>query len=239
MPWGALAGAAVGIIGGVMQSNAASDAASAQEQAAQSATAEQEREFNYMQGVYQPGRNLGYGAMGLLAQLYGLPNPQTGKPSAGGTPQGLKDFFNSSIYQFPLQQGEQAIRRQGAATGNLYAPQTSAALGNYAEGVASQGYNNYVQQLFGMAGIGQSANAGTANAAAMTGNNISSLALSAGNANASGILGSAGAWSSALNTTGNLIQNVDWSKIFGSQTQTPSGIVNAQNNPSVYDTGGP
>jgi len=57
--------------------------------------------------------------------------------------------------------------------------------------------------LMGLAGLGGSAVAGTNAAAQNAGNNISSAQLSAGNANASGVLGSAGAWGGAVQQLGN------------------------------------
>lgn len=143
-------------------------------------------------GAAAPGATPGqagtaYGPTGGQGQAYGAGNPN------------YAGFYNSPGYQFTLGTGEQAINRSAAAQGNLYAPNTAAALNNYAQGQASTQYNNYVQQLFSMAGLGGQATAGTAQAAYNTGANISQAASNAGNANASGVLGSASAWQSAIN----------------------------------------
>jgi hypothetical protein len=252
--WGA-AIAAVGVVGGaVIASNGAKSAANAQAAAAGDAAQTQLQMFNTENALYGPQRNLGYGADSLLAQLYGIPNPnapgtsalypanaaadsisgtgpggQFGTPgvtaSPGSTksaPANFSNFFNSPGYQFTLQQGENAIKSGAAANGNLYSTNTLTSLNNYAQGQAGNQYNNYVQQLLSLAGLGGSATAGTANAATTAGNNISSTQLSAGNANASGVLGQSSAWSGALNSASGYLKNVNWGSVGGSDNVTPN-----------------
>jgi hypothetical protein len=256
---GAVAVVAAGTIGGaVISSGASKSAVNAQEQAAQNANSTQLAELQANAGLQTPGRNLGYGADALLAQLYGLPNPNSGSTTAGyganqslnaiggipgvlggaggvtgtggtgatsnigptgtngtgaagGQPYGASsqyaNFYNSPGYQFALGQGQQAINRGAAANGNLYTPNTLNQLDQNAQGFASSQYNNYVQQLMGLAGIGGQATASTVSSATTAGNNISANQLSAGNANASGILGSAGAFSGAINNVGGQLGN--------------------------------
>jgi hypothetical protein len=271
----AVAGGVAAVGGAAIGANAAGKAAGAQAGAAQNATQTQLAEFNASAGLNTPGRNLGYGADALLAQLFGLPNPNSADTTAmygansslnalggnqtygsggssttapGGGPSGTTapggstspgasgapnqvfgnqttntasngsptttnasdqfgNFFNTPGYQFALKQGQQAVQRGAAASGNLYSTNTLNQLDQNAQGYASQQYNNYVQQLFGLAGIGGTAVSGTQNAATTAGNNISANQLSAGNANASGILGAGGAFSGALNNAGGLLGN--------------------------------
>lgn len=235
--WGA-AIVAVGAVGSAyMNSKASKNAADAQAGAA-GAAAQTQRDLFSAQAAYSaPQRNLGYGADSLLAQLYGIPDPNatganslyganaagdslasgngpgsasgaSGSPGAAGpgTPN-YNAFYNSPGYQFALSQGQSAINRNASANGSLYSSNTLGALSNYTAGAAGQQYNNYVQQLMGLAGLGGSAVAGTNAAAQNAGNNISSTQLSAGNANASGVLGSAGAWTGAIQQGGNLLGN--------------------------------
>lgn len=273
MPWGAVIGAAGSLIGGAMSSSGAQSAANAQAQASEQAAQIQQQEFNTVEGLQAPGRNLGYGADTLLAQLYGIPNPNaagtsalypanaaltgnaptpaaapggvygfagTGNQPKGGVQAGYRsplpvtgaagpgaaapagpggpnfaNFYNSPGYQFALGQGEQAINRGAAAGGNAYSTSTLASLNNYAQGAASTQYNNYVQQLMGLAGLGGAAVAGTSSAALQTGNNISQAVQNAGAANASGILGSTGAMTGAISSAGNLLGNANWGSIVG------------------------
>jgi hypothetical protein len=242
MPWGAVVGAGIGLIGASMQSSAAGDAANAQLQGATNATAEQQREFNTVQGLYAPQRNLGYSALGQLGSLYGFGNPNTGgppgSPQAGPGGGGMNPnttnpnnpnyagFYNSPGFQFSLGLGQQGVNRNAAAAGSLYAPNTMAAVGANQQGIASTHYNDYVQQLLAMAGLGGQATAGSANNAYATGANISTNALSAGNANASGILGSAGAWNNVIgaNSGGSGLSNpnLNWGNLFGGGGGIPS-----------------
>jgi hypothetical protein len=226
--WGlaVAAGVAAGSIGGALiSSNASSNAASAQEQSDANATQLQQQEFNTVQGEYAPQRNLGYGADSLLAQLYGIPNPNAAAttsyysggaagggagnatpasaPGPAGTPN-YSGFYNSPGYQFTLQQGQQAINRQASANGNLYSTNTLAQLNNYSQGQASTQYNNYVQQLMGMAGLGGQATAGTASAATTT---------SAFNSGLTGL--------SSLG--GNLLSNSNVQNYLGGYTQSAYG----------------
>lgn len=269
--WVAATVAAAGTVGGAMISaNASKGAAAANMNAAQSANQTQLAEFQAAAGLQTPGRNLGYGADSLLAQLYGIPDPNAasttqlyganqslngigglpGGVSGGGTANGLipgqvaatggtqgkggsgipvtsgggapsagardfSNFFNTPGYQFNLNQGLQTINRQAAANGNLYSTNTLNQLGTYAQGVASNQYNNYVNQLMGLAGIGTGATNATQSAATTAGNNISANQLTAGNANASGILGSAGAFSGALNNVGGILGNYSKLNAYG------------------------
>lgn len=229
--WGlAAAGvAAAGALGGAaISANASKSAAASQAAGAANAAQTQRDLFNAQAAYSAPQRNLGYGADSLLAQLYGISDPnaagansQYGANAAGAaftggdgggtsgapgaTGQGAPNysgFYNSPGYQFSLSQGQNAINRQASANGSLYSSNTLGALGSYTAGAAGTQYNNYVSQLMGLAGLGGSAVAGTNAAAQNAGNNISSTQLSAGNANASGVLGSAGAWTGAAQQLG-------------------------------------
>lgn len=280
MPWGAAIGAIGALAGGAISAGGAKDAASISAQGARDAAAEQGREFDIVQSQYAPQRQLGVGAMGLLASLYGIPNPSgaanpggTSAPAMSGGPimrglpggaggyvfpdgspanmsgafslanggyasprpagavsgnasgpgarvsvgnptapaaSGSPDysaFYNSPGYQFTLSQGESAINRNAAASGNLYSTNTLGALNSFAQGQAGTQYNNYVQQLLALAGLGGQAASGVSSAAVATGQGVANSMISAGNANASGVLGSSNAWGSAIGQGGNALSN--------------------------------
>jgi len=107
-------------------------------------------------------------------------------------------FYNSPNYQFALTQGENAINRNASANGNLYSTATMNNEDTYAQGVASQQYQSYVGNLLSMAGMGQTAATNVSNANLSTSANIGAAQMGIGNANASGILGNAGAWNSMI-----------------------------------------
>jgi len=207
MPFAVAAvGAAATIGGALISSNAAKSAAQDQENAAMNATQAQMSMFNTTQGDYAGQIALGKQSSGLLSNLFG----------ANGTPN-YSSFDNSPGYQFSLQQGNSAINRNAAASGNLYSSNTLGALSAYNTGAAGQQYNSYVNQLTTMAGLGNAAAAGVGTAATATGGEIGNNANLAGSAAAAGTLGSANAFTNALgsNSMGNLMSNFGGFSGFG------------------------
>jgi hypothetical protein len=189
MPWVAAAvnaGSSVlgGILGGNGQSAAAkkiADATGAAQQFAQNVYGTEQTNLN-------PYINTGHNALYSLGSLYGLNGSQPGG-AGNGAEQAFTNFQNTDAYQFPLQQGELAANRALAAQGLTGSGAQGKALTQYGQGYASQGFNGYIQQLAGLAGMGQTAatNLGSSgNAAAQT--NLSG-ATQTGNAQAAGILG--------------------------------------------------
>lgn len=105
---------------------------------------------------------------------------------------GFDGFEASPGYQFRLQEGLKAIERSAAARGGLRSGATMKSLNNYAQGSASAEYENFANRLAALAGIGQNATAGSAQAgqnygasATSTAANLGNIALNAGNARAS------------------------------------------------------
>lgn len=99
-------------------------------------------------------------------QLTGLLGPGATGASQQAT------YANTPGYQFAVQQGQNAINRQAAASGNLYSTSTLAGLSQYNTGMASQNYNNYVGQLMSMAGLGNQAAQNTAGLNVTTGQGV-------------------------------------------------------------------
>lgn len=95
-----------------------------------------------------PYVSLGQGAVGQLANLYGMGG---GKPDYSG-------FTNSPDYNFAFSQGQSAVQNtlnasgQGGMSGGGLA-----ALTNFGQGLASQQYGNYFSRLTNLAGIGSQA----------------------------------------------------------------------------------
>lgn len=99
---------------------------------------------------YTPYLTAGTGAENTLSNLYG--NNGT---AAQTTAQG--NFQTSPGYDFALKQGLNAVNANAAAMGNPLSGNNEEAINNYAQGAASQQYNNYVNQLQNLANTGQSA----------------------------------------------------------------------------------
>jgi hypothetical protein len=73
---------------------------------------------------------------------------------------------------------------------------------DYASDLGTRKLDNYLNRLFGIAGMGQSAAAGQGAAAMTTGNNLANSALAAGQAQAAGIVGQGNALAGGLSNLG-------------------------------------
>lgn len=126
--------------------------------------------------------------------------------SAAKQPIDLTDTLRSTPgYQFTLDQGTQAIDRNAAASGRLNSGATLKALQTYGEGVADQTYENYMNRLYSLAGLGQASTTSLGNLGANAANNMSANTMAAGNAQASGYINSANAINGAISGVGNTI----------------------------------
>jgi hypothetical protein len=206
-----------------------SKAASAAKSAANTASNAELSMYNQTREDYAPYRDVGYGALSALADVYGIARPaipgstsqvtSQQQPSFGylnsfGTHQlpprpgtatttapaaassaGPADryagFYESPGYQFRLDQGQQAIERGAAARGRLFSGGTLKRTTDYAQGVASQEWNNWLNGLRSLAGVGQSATGSTSAAGANAASGIASSAMNAGAQRASSYLAGA------------------------------------------------
>lgn len=96
-------------------------------------------------------------------------------------------------YQFQIKEGENAINKSLAAKGGLLSGGSLKALTEYREGIADQTYNNWLNRLMGVAGVGQSAVNTTAASGQNYANQASQNYMYAGNAQATGYINQANA----------------------------------------------
>lgn len=184
------------------QKQGAQTAADASERATQAQIEESRRQYDTTRADYAPYREVGYGALGKLAGMYGVQSMDaSGKPiggagSGGGGYSGDGGFTTSPGYQFRMGEGLKAIDRQNAARGILNSGGADKARMRYAQGIASSEYDTYANRIAALAGIGQSATGSTAAAGAnasgqivgalgANGTNQANAATAAGNARAS------------------------------------------------------
>lgn len=73
----------------------------------------------------------------------------------GGDTSAMDPFFNSSVYQFPLQQGLQQIGNNQAAKGLSNSTSALRNAGQFTEGLASQNFQQFIQNLMGLSNAGQ------------------------------------------------------------------------------------
>jgi len=131
-----------------------------------------------------------------VASPTGAPTTPTGSPDYSG-------FYNSPGFQFALGLGNQQVGRAQTAGGNLYSANTQTLESQYTTGFASQHYNDYVNQLLQMAGLGATSTTAAGNQAVATGQGISNNIIGGGNAQAAGAIGQAGAWTGAIGQIAN------------------------------------
>lgn len=212
---GAGALAAGGAIGSsLISSNAAKSAASTQVQAAQTAANTQLGIYNQTRSDLMPYSQFGQSSLSQLARLFGLggQSPTFGGPAslfgfgAGGPTAGTASNAFSALsqypgYQFGLNQGVQALDRSAASRGLLLSGAQLKDAQTFGQGYAMQNawnpyltqLNNYTSQLFGFGSLGENAAAVSGNQGVTTGQGVANSQLAAGQAGASGIVGSANA----------------------------------------------
>lgn len=164
-------------------------------------------------------------SLSALASLYGL----------GGAAPNYAAFTGQPGYQFQVQQGDQAINRAAAARGNEFSSSTVASLANYNSGLANSTYQQYLQNLFGLTGLGAGAAQGLGAQALQGTTAIGSTQANAGLATASGINGAAGSLAA-------IAGKLPWQSIFGSGGNGGNPNVTAvpaytYNGPTLYDPG--
>lgn len=208
-----VAAAVVGsaVVGGVMSNQAAKKSASAQRDSTAAASAAEREMFDITREDQAPYR--------ALASEVGLP----GLRSILGQNQQLTSaqVMAEPGYQFGLSQGLGAIDKSASARGGLYSGATLKALSRYGNDYASTKFNdafnrletstnNRFNRFATAAGIGQAATNQVNAQGAQLGQSIGSNLIGAGNASAAATLGSANAWTNALNRTTSYGANNGW-----------------------------
>jgi hypothetical protein len=190
-PAGSAIGGAIG--NAIDGSNAQNKAASQQQAATDAALGEQKRQFDLTRSDYAPWREAGGRALGQL-------ETDINKPVTAA------DVMSDPGYQFGLQQGQQAIDRKIAAGGGRVSGAAIKAAARYGTDYGSTKYGeaysrkqDRLNRLAALAGIGQTAVSGSAQAGQNYGNQFSNLTTAQGNANAAATLGRANTWGNAAN----------------------------------------
>lgn len=195
------------VVGGVVASDAADSAAGAQVDAARAASQTELAMFNQNRKDMQPWRDAGTQALDQL--------------TAGTVPGGqfdreftLADFNKDPGYQFRMDEGQRGIEAGAAARGGVLNGGTLKALTRYGQDFASGEYNNVYNRfnndqttrfnrLSSLAGTGQTATRDVATMGTQVAGNIANNQIGAGNARASGYVGTANAVNNGIQTLGN------------------------------------
>ncbi len=224
--WMAAATIGSAVIGGVVQSNAASKAADAQTEAADKGVEEQRRQFDEATKLLAPYVDAGEAALADLS-----PYAQAGAPAleqqmalAGVSgPEAQREAIAAieagPQFEALTRQGEEAILQSASATGGLRGGNTQAALAQFRPQVLSSLIDQQYSRLGGLTALGQTTSQGIfsagqaaaarqAGAGQTTAANIGNLygqqgAAAAGSALASGqafgnVLGSIGQYAGGI-----------------------------------------
>lgn len=205
MAWVApVASAAVSVIGGLIGKSGSKNAAAAQQQASAAAVAEQRRQYDLTRQDQMPWMDAGRGALDRLTTA------STGDNS---------NFFASPDYNFRRAEGQRGMEQSAAARGGAFSGNALKALSEFNQNIAAGEYGDWWNRQAGLAGVGQAATNQVGQLGAQTANNIGQLQLAAGDARASGIIGSANATNQGINNALNA-----W-MITRQQTPTNNGSI--------------
>ena len=190
IPWDGILSAAGALAGGALAYFGADKAADAQEDAAKAAAEVQWKMYEQSRADLAPWREAGAGAVEQLSE----------KVAAGPG-----QFTESPGYQFTLDQGLDAGRNALSAMGKNRSGSAIKAATEYAEGLASTEYDNFLKRWYqsltpyqSLAGLGQTSAGQTANLGAAAGSNVGNAYMAGGQANAAGTINQTNALTGAI-----------------------------------------
>lgn len=228
------------VIGGAMQSRGVSKAARAQQQAAETAAATEERMLERQLAETKPFRDLSLQQLNRLAQLYGPEGEYVRTPT-------MQDLMIDPAFSFRLSEGEKALARMQAARGKFLSGGAVRAGTEFSQRLASEEIANALSRrrqqqadvtnaLLGIGGYGPSLASSAAGSIGQTGSNLANLQMGAGQARASGYIGQANALSQALGQ-GAMGYGLYRGGYFGPSSVTPGGGANLGVAPPSYMSG--
>ena len=217
---GAVIGGGATLASGIIGSNAAESAANTQAQAAQNAQQLQAQEFNQTQANLAPYVSAGVSAQNALSPLIGTNqggNPLTAPLTAPFQPT-MSQLAQTPGYQFTLNQGLMATQNSFAAQGLGTSGAALQGGVNYAEGLASNTYqnqfNNYLAEnaqtynmLQGQVNTGENAAAQVGSQGIASTANQANALTSGAAATAAGTVGSANAITNAISNISGGVNN--------------------------------
>lgn len=189
MTWGAVAGAAIAVVGGAINNRAANKGRNSQVDANMASIEEQRRQFDITRGDLMPWLNAGTQALGQQQAV--LAGDYSG-------------FMNSPDYLYARDSSLQALERGAAARGGYMGGGADADRIELASGLATQNLGNYWGKLAGMSGAGQQTATNLGQFGANMAGNIGNAYGNIGAARASSYAAQANNWNNVLNQGANL-----------------------------------
>lgn len=121
-------------------------------------------------------------------------------------------------YQFRLSQAQNSLQASQAAKGGLLSGGALKEMNDYSQGMAADQYNSYVNQLSGLAGMGQQAATNMGNYAIGAGSQIANYRQQGGMAAANNYNNQGNMYGNALQQVGGTVLGAGLSKYFGNGT---------------------
>ena len=180
------------VVGGMMQADAASDAAGAQTAAAQAGIDEQRRQFNMVRELLKPYVEAGTPALQQQQALIGLQGRQAQQEAISSLEQGAG-------FQAQVRQGEEALLQRASATGGLRGGNIQAALAQFRPQMLQREIETQYGRLGGLTSLGQQSAAGVGTAGMQTGARVAGLYGDIGAAQAGSELAQGQAFANVLN----------------------------------------
>jgi len=180
------------VVGGIMQADAAEDAANIQAGAAGQGISEQRRQFDALQALLKPYTEAGLPALEQQQAFLGLRGPDAERAA-------IERIQGGVGFQEAVRQGEEALLQRASATGGLRGGNVQTALAQFRPALLNQAIEQQYSRLGGMTTLGQQSAASVGAAGMETGTNIANLLGQQGAALAGGELGQAKAYGQVLN----------------------------------------
>jgi hypothetical protein len=180
------------LVGGMMQADAASEAAGIQAGAAGAGIAEQRRQFNAMRELLKPYTEAGVPALEEQQAFLGLRGPEAERAA-------IERISGGERFQELTRQGEEALLQRASATGGLRGGNIQSALAQFRPQILNSLIEEQYGRLGGMTTLGQRSAAGVGAAGMETGVNVANLLGQQGAARAGGELGEAKAYGQLFN----------------------------------------
>jgi hypothetical protein len=198
------------------QAKASRRAADAQVKSAEEASRIQREMFDRQVQLQEPFRQGGLAGQNRLLELLGIGgNASVGDYGRDARDFSMNDFEIDPGYGFRLAEGNKALERSAAARGMVMSGSMLKGAQRFGQDMASNEYQNAYNRfqtnrssrlnpLMGLAGAGQGATNVLSGAAGQLGTQLGENAMGAGNARASGYIGSANAYTNAVNQMNNM-----------------------------------
>jgi len=180
------------VVGGIMQSRAAGEAAGAQTAAAEAGIAEQRRQFDMVRELLKPYVEVGTPALQQQQALIGLQGAEAQQAAIAG-------LEGSPLFQARVRQGEEALLQRASATGGLRGGNIQAALAQFRPQMLQQEIETQYGRLGGLTSLGQQSAAGVGTAGMQTGARVAGLYGDVGAAQAGKELAQGQAFANVLN----------------------------------------